>query len=151
MRTRLVKVLLGTLLLSTPCFAHTKEVSPPAGFRPYRATMYGNEKGARARRIATRLPASGIPFRANAPTFAWNGALGNKYKIWTPGHHETAAYCTDCGANHPDLAYGFFHRMYYVLASRHGVERPNADRAGHMIIWLKRIPGHVVKHHRNHD
>jgi hypothetical protein len=117
---------------------HVTVPRPPPGYVAYHATMYGNERGW-AGDTARRLPASGIPFRANAHTFAMYGALNQKFKVWTPGHRATVAYCTDVGAYHPDLAYGFFREMYYETPSRH----MSYTRAGTMTIWMKRISGHV--------
>lgn len=128
-------------------------IHPPPGFHAYRATMYGNERSARARRISRRLPASGIPFRDHGHTFAMNGALNKKFAIWTPGHGITVASCTDTGADHPDLANGFFREIYYQEPSR---ERKSATEAGVMTIWMKRLPGHVNSplwraHHRRNE
>ena len=108
--------------------------TPPPGFVPYRATQYGNERSARARRISCSTTASGQPFNPNAHAFAMNGKLHQRFKVWTPGHATVVVECNDTGANHPDLPYGFFRSMYY-----HGKHNISARSAGSMIIWLKRI------------
>ena len=141
------------LLMQTTASAHHKShtalVKAPYGFHAYRASMYGNERTRRARRISSRHTSSGQPFHGNANAFAMTGALGNKYTIWTPGHPAITCVCNDTGADHPDLTYGLFHRMYYQLASRSGRrQRVSADDAGIMTIWMKRA-GKVKFHHKH--
>lgn len=141
----------AALVLTCGAGVHCEKVHPPQGFHAYRASMYGNERTRAARRISCRHTASSQPFRANANAFAMNGALGNTYKIWTPGHGVTNAVCNDTGADHPDLAYGLFHRLYYCLPSRHGGRSlRSADSAGVMTIWMKRSGKVSFRHKRGH-
>jgi hypothetical protein len=132
-------VALLCLAHATPAHCHVTVPKPPPGYRAYHATMYGNEHTRGARNISSRHTASGLPFRANARAFAMDGAVNQKFKVWTPGHAPVVASCVDCGAGHPDLAYGFFREMYYNTPSRH----MSYERAGTMTIWMKRISGHV--------
>lgn len=143
-------ICLMILLLLTPCAfgRSSRGIHPPPGFHAYRATQYGNEHTRRARRISCSHTASGDRFCPSASTFAMTHALGNKYDVWTPGHPITKAVCNDTGADHPDLAYGFFRRMYYQLPSRSGGRgRVSAEKAGIMTIWMKRT-GKVKFRHK---